>query len=94
MVLTECLDIHEDDINLLYLTDSETILESIHKWVDSGPKLNLSKSLFVKGVPLGRRMIRFVRVWTVMRVSDPVGEEVGFLYFQPAACLGQQDLGV
>ena len=34
----------EDDINLLYLTDSEVILQSIHRWIGCGSKLNLSKS--------------------------------------------------
>jgi ribonuclease HI len=44
VVLTECLDDHEDDINLLYLTDSEAILQAIQRWIDCGAKLNLSKS--------------------------------------------------
>jgi hypothetical protein len=39
--LTEFLD---DDISLLYLTDSEAILQAIHRWIGCGGKLNLSKS--------------------------------------------------
>ena len=39
----ECLEVHEDNINLLYLTDSEASLQAIHKWVGCGAKLNLSK---------------------------------------------------
>jgi hypothetical protein len=35
---------HEDDVNLLFLTDSEASLQAIHKWVGCGSKLNLSKS--------------------------------------------------
>ena len=33
VALAECLDDHEDDINLLYLTDNETILQAIHRWI-------------------------------------------------------------
>ena len=44
VALVECLEDHEDDINLLYLTDSEVILQSIHRWIGCGSKLNLSKS--------------------------------------------------
>jgi hypothetical protein len=44
VALTECLDDHDDDINLLYLTDSEAILQDIHRWIGCGAKLNLSKS--------------------------------------------------
>ncbi len=40
----ECLEDHDDDISLLYLTDSEAILQVIHRWIDCGVKLNLSKS--------------------------------------------------
>jgi ribonuclease HI len=42
--LTECLEDHGDDISLLYLTDSEAILQAIHRWIGCGAKLNLSKS--------------------------------------------------
>jgi hypothetical protein len=38
------LEDHGDDINLLYLTDSESILQAIHRWIGCGSKLNLSKS--------------------------------------------------
>ena len=44
--LRECLEAHDDHIDLLYLTDSEVTLQVIHKWIDGGPgaKLNLSRS--------------------------------------------------
>jgi hypothetical protein len=44
VALAECPDIHEDHLNLLYLTDSEATLQDIHKWIGCGAKLNLSKS--------------------------------------------------
>jgi hypothetical protein len=44
VALTECLEDHGDDISLLHLTDSETILQAIHRWIGCGAKLNLSKS--------------------------------------------------
>ncbi len=44
VALVECLEDHDDDINLLYLTDSEAILQDIHRWIGCGAKLNLSKS--------------------------------------------------
>ena len=44
VVLNECLEAHEDHVDLLYLTDSEVSLQTIHKWIDCGAKLNLSKS--------------------------------------------------
>ena len=40
----QCLELHDDQIDLLYLTDSETSLQAIHKWIVGGVKLNLSKS--------------------------------------------------
>ena len=43
-LLQECLESHDDHIDLLYLTDSETSLQAIHKWIGGGAKLNLSKS--------------------------------------------------
>jgi hypothetical protein len=48
VVLAECLDSHEDNISLLYLTDNEATLQVIHKWIDGGAKLNLSKSTDVE----------------------------------------------
>ena len=42
--LRECLEAHEDHVHLLYLTDSEVSLQTIHKWIGCGAKLNLSKS--------------------------------------------------
>jgi hypothetical protein len=44
VALTECLEDHGDDISLLYLTDNEAILQTIHRWIGCGSKLNLSKS--------------------------------------------------
>ncbi len=44
MVLRECLEEHEDHVDLLYLTDCEDSLQAIHKWIGCGAKLNLSKS--------------------------------------------------
>ena len=38
------MEAHDDRTNLLYLTDSETTLQSIHKWIGGGAKLNLSRS--------------------------------------------------
>jgi hypothetical protein len=49
VALVECLDSHEDNINLLYLTDSEATLQAIRKWIGYGAKLNLSK---YRGDPL------------------------------------------
>ena len=42
--LRECLEVHGDEFDLLYLTDSEASLQAIHKWIGYGAKLNLSKS--------------------------------------------------
>jgi ribonuclease HI len=44
VVLRECLEEHEDHVDLLYLTDSEASLQVIHKWIGCGANLNLSKS--------------------------------------------------
>jgi len=44
VALAECLEDHDEDISLLYLTDSEAILQAIHRWIGCGAKLNLSKS--------------------------------------------------
>ena len=38
------METHDDHIDLVYLTDSETSLQRIHKWIGGGSKLNLSKS--------------------------------------------------
>jgi hypothetical protein len=35
---------HDDHIDLIYLTDIETTLQGIHKWIGGGTKLNLSRS--------------------------------------------------
>jgi hypothetical protein len=44
VALAECLEDHGDNINLLYLTDNEAILQAIHRWIGCGAKLNLSKA--------------------------------------------------
>ena len=44
VALRECLEAHEDHVDLLYLTDSEASLQAIHKWIGCGARLNLSKS--------------------------------------------------
>jgi hypothetical protein len=44
VALTECLEDHGDEISLRYLTNSEAILQAIHRWIGCGAKLNLSKS--------------------------------------------------
>ena len=41
VALAECLEDHDDDVSLLYLTDSEVILQDIHRWIGCGAKLNL-----------------------------------------------------
>ena len=38
------MEVHDDHIDLLYLTDSEESLQDIHKWIDGGSKFNLSRS--------------------------------------------------
>ena len=38
------MEAHDDHIDLLYLTDSEETLQAMHKWIDGGAKLNLSRS--------------------------------------------------
>ena len=43
VALKECLDDHDDHIDLLYLTDTEASLQAIRKWVGGGAKLNLHK---------------------------------------------------
>ncbi len=44
MSLRECLESHPDNENLLYLTDSETTLQAINKWIEGGSKLSLAKT--------------------------------------------------
>ncbi len=36
VALRECLEAHEDHVDLLYLTDSEVSLQAIHKWIGCG----------------------------------------------------------
>jgi hypothetical protein len=66
LVLAECLDDHEDDVNILYealvyLTDSGKILQAIHRWIGCGAKLNLSKSPDADVAKMGRRKKQEVR---------------------------------
>ncbi len=44
VVLRECLEAHPDNENLLYLTDRETTLQAINKWIGGGAKLSLAKT--------------------------------------------------
>jgi ribonuclease HI len=44
VALWECLQAHQDHENLLYLTDSETTLQAINKWIGGGAKLSLAKT--------------------------------------------------
>jgi ribonuclease HI len=43
VVLREYLEAR-DNVNLLYLTDSEATLQAINKWIGGGAKLNLAKT--------------------------------------------------
>ncbi len=44
VALRECLEAHPDNENLLYLTDRETTLQVINKWIGGGAKLSLAKT--------------------------------------------------
>ena len=44
VALWECLEVHQDHENLLYLTDNETTVQDINKWIGGGAKLSLSKT--------------------------------------------------
>ena len=44
VALRECLEAHPDNENLLYLTDSESTLQDINKWIGGGVKLSLAKT--------------------------------------------------
>jgi hypothetical protein len=44
VALWECLDVHQDHENLLYLTDNETTVQDINKWIGGGAKLSLSET--------------------------------------------------
>ncbi len=44
VALWECLETHPENENLLYVTDSETTLQSINKWIGGGVKLSLAKT--------------------------------------------------
>jgi hypothetical protein len=44
VVLREFLEVHADNENLLYLTDSEATLQAINKWIGEGAKLSLEKT--------------------------------------------------
>ena len=38
------MEAHDDHTDFLYLTDSETTLQDIHRWIGGRAKLNLSRS--------------------------------------------------
>jgi hypothetical protein len=42
--LREYLEVHPDNENLLYLTDNETTLQTVNKWIGGGAKLSLAKT--------------------------------------------------
>jgi ribonuclease HI len=44
VALRECLEAHPDNVNVLYLTDSEATLQAVNKWIGGGAKLNLAKT--------------------------------------------------
>ncbi len=44
VTLRECLEAHPDNKNLLYLTDRETTLQAINKWIGGGTKISLAKT--------------------------------------------------
>jgi ribonuclease HI len=44
VALRECLEAHPDNENLLYLTDSESTLQCINKWIGGVAKRSLAKS--------------------------------------------------
>ena len=44
VALWECLETHPDNQNLLYLTNIETTLQVINKWIGGGAKLSLTKT--------------------------------------------------
>jgi ribonuclease HI len=45
VTLRECLETHPDNENLLYLTDRESTLQTINKWIGGGSKLSLVKTV-------------------------------------------------
>ncbi len=45
VALWECLETQQDHENLLYLTDSESTLQVINKWIGGGAKLSLAKTV-------------------------------------------------
>ena len=66
-----CLESHQDHENLLYLTDSETSLQVINKWIGGGAKLNLTRSPdgdVLKGIII--KLQRRVKAW----VSNPTDQ--------------------
>jgi hypothetical protein len=42
--LWECLEVHQDHENLLYLTDRKDTLQTINKWIRGESKLSLVKT--------------------------------------------------
>ncbi len=84
VTLRECLETHEDHVDLLYLTDSEASLQAIHKWIGYGAKLNLSKSpdtdiLKVISLKLQKKRVEAGAVTLLIKVKvhrgDPLNEE-------------------
>ena len=83
VVLRKCLEDHLDSENLLYLTDSETNLQTINRWIGGGAKLSLSRSpdgdvLKASIIKLQRRMkagtaTLLIKVKT--HRGDPLNEE-------------------
>ena len=83
VALRECLEAHQDDENLLYLTDSEDTRQTIHKWIRGGAKLSLPRSpdgdvLKVIIVKLQKR-VKVGSVTLLIKVKvhrgDPLNEE-------------------
>jgi hypothetical protein len=52
VTLPEYLEDHGDDVILIYLTDNEAILQTIHRWIGCGAKLNFSEVKAHRGDPL------------------------------------------
>ena len=83
VALRECLEAHEDHIDLLYLPDSEASLQAIHKWIGCGAKLNLSKSPdtdILKAIILKlQKRVEAVAATLLIKVKahrgDPLNEE-------------------
>jgi hypothetical protein len=67
VVLREFLESHPDDENLLYLTDSETTLQDINKWMEGGAKLSLAKTAdadILRVIIVGRMKQEQEKTWS------------------------------